>query len=716
MVRRGPVSGFETVFRRGDGVNIPVSISGYLVRDERGEPQFLEGTIEDITERRKNERALRESEERFRKIIHTIPSMVTIWDMSLRCMYASPSSFRLTGHTPEEYLNLTLDRIMTPASLEATYRIYMEALERETAGINAERFDVLEIEAYRKDGTVMNCENTMTFLRDADGKAAACLVISTDITERTRAEKQREEAAEALRISEERYRLLAENSGDVILTMDTNLRVTYVSPAVFKLRGMTPEESEGQSLDQIVTPASLEAAFADYLRVQPEIERGENPTSHLELELYRKDGSTIWVEIALTPLRDDTGTLKGFMGVYHDISERRRAEKELRESEEKYKFLVENTTDVSSGSSTRRPRGHLRIELPGTDSRLFTHEAPGMTPSNFSPETRKRVQAGFTRIVAGKEPSDRILIEAEHIARDGRTVWMEINAVLKRYERGKPVAFNGVSRDITERKRNEQALRESERRLGDIINFLPIATLVIDRAGRITAWNRALEEMTGAKAADMIGKEDYEYALPFYGERRPILVDRVFSTEKSSGRNTAISTARVASSRRSHSYRSWGRTGLSSRASRAPSTVPTGASSGPLNRSGDVTEMRRVERELKKAEEKFRTILETMDSGYYEVDLRGTMMYCNPALKNFLGYGKDELEGKNFRDYMDEEEAERITKIFNKVYASGKPSDDFYWNSPRKGRQSAYSAASAFPIMNEGAIVGFRGTVRTSTP
>ncbi len=574
MVRRGPVSGFETVFRRGDGATIPVSISGYLVRDERGEPQFLEGTIEDITERRKNERALRESEERFR--------------------------------------------------------------------------------------------------------------------------------------------LLAENSGDVILTMDTNLRVTYVSPAVYKLRGVTPEESEGQSLDQIVTPASLEAAFADYLRVQPEIERGENPTSHLELELYRKDGSTIWVEIALTPLRDDTGSLKGFMGVYHDISERRRAEKELRESEEKYKFLVENTTDViwifdlSSMCYTFASNSLERILGYSPD------EAPGMTLDQlFSPETRKRVQAGFTRIVAGKEPSDRILIEAEHIARDGRAVWMEINAVLKRDERGRPVAFNGVSRDITERKRNEQALRESERRLGDIINFLPIATLVIDREGRITAWNRALEEMTGAKAADMIGKGNHEYALPFYGERRPILVDRVFSPEEEL-RTKYSHIRREGGILEAESFiPKLGENGAVLQGFASPLYGSDGSIIGAIESIRDVTEMRRVERELKKAEEKFRTILETMDSGYYEVDLKGTMVYCNPALKNFLGYGEDELEGKNFRDYMDEEESERITKIFNKVYTSGKPSDDFYWKFSKKGRESAYSAASAYPIMNEGgAIVGFRGTVR----
>ena len=82
--------------------------------------------------------------------------------------------------------------------------------------------------------------------------------------------------------------------------------------------------------------------------------------------------------------------------------------------------------------------------------------------------------------------------------------------------------------DITDRKRMEAALKESERRLADIIDFLPDATFAIDLSGKVIAWNRAMEEMTGVKAEDMLGKGDYEYAIPFYGMRRPVLIDLVF--------------------------------------------------------------------------------------------------------------------------------------------------------------------------------------------
>jgi PAS domain S-box-containing protein len=186
-----------------------------------------------------------------------------------------------------------------------------------------------------------------------------------------------------------------------IVTMyDVQARCTYVSPSITKLRGLSVEEAQRESFDRVMTTDSLRNLMAVYEQMMPKVIRGENPAPRLELEQYRREGSTSWTEASINTLRDGAGRLTGFVG---------------------------------------------------------------------------------------------------------------------------------VSRDISERKKAEAALRESERRLADIIDFLPIATMVIDSHGITRAWNREMEKSTGVKAADMVGKGDHECAPPFYGERRSTFIDLVLT-------------------------------------------------------------------------------------------------------------------------------------------------------------------------------------------
>src|SRR5512142_2796613 len=111
--------------------------------------------------------------------------------------------------------------------------------------------------------------------------------------------------------------------------------------------------------------------------------------------------------------------------------------------------------------------------------------------------------------------------------RDGTVMWGSFTATLVRTVRGEAEYIDGIMEDITHRKHAEDALRESERRLASLIDLMPDAAFVIDGNGVVVAWNRAVELLTGFKAEQMLGKEDYEYAIPFYGKKRPILIDLV---------------------------------------------------------------------------------------------------------------------------------------------------------------------------------------------
>ena len=115
---------------------------------------------------------------------------------------------------------------------------------------------------------------------------------------------------------------------------------------------------------------------------------------------------------------------------------------------------------------------------------------------------------------------------------NGQVLWVQEGSQVILNAQGDIDFIYGAFIDITERKEAEEALRESKRRFQDIIDFLPDATMVIDQQRTVIAWNRAMEALTGVKAQDILGKGNYEYALPFWGERRPIIIDNVFAEEK----------------------------------------------------------------------------------------------------------------------------------------------------------------------------------------
>ena len=121
--------------------------------------------------------------------------------------------------------------------------------------------------------------------------------------------------------------------------------------------------------------------------------------------------------------------------------------------------------------------------------------------------------------------------EYQAFRKDGSAFLISENARSVKNEKGEIYCYEGFMQDITKRNQAEEALLDSEKKLVNIVNFLPDATFVIDTKGKVITWNKAIEEMTGVKAKDMVGKGNYEYALPFYGERRPVLIDLVLESE-----------------------------------------------------------------------------------------------------------------------------------------------------------------------------------------
>jgi DNA-binding response OmpR family regulator/DNA-binding CsgD family transcriptional regulator len=172
---------------------------------------------------------------------------------------------------------------------------------------------------------------------------------------------------------------------------------------------------------------------------------------------------------------------------------------------------------------------------------------------------------------------------------------------LRRLQKQMEIQNVHLIEEIEERKRMEEALLESEQRLSDIINFLPDATFALNHEGKIIAWNQAIEEMTGEKAEDMLGKGDYEYSLPFYGIRRPMLINFVFRHDdeiekkyfflKREG-NIILAEGNVSIKGKIHTL--W--------AKASPLYNSSGSIAGAIESIRDITDRKKSEKALKKRE------------------------------------------------------------------------------------------------------------------
>jgi PAS domain S-box-containing protein/putative nucleotidyltransferase with HDIG domain len=194
-----------------------------------------------------------------------------------------------------------------------------------------------------------------------------------------------------------------------------------------------------------------------------------------------------------------------------------------------------------------------------------------------------------------------------------------------------------LQQEITVRKQAEDALRESERRLYDIINFLPDATFAINRKGKVIAWNKAIEEMTGIKADDMLGKGDYEYNLPFYGERRPSLIDLVLRADEEIEERYQY-VRRYGNILLGEAIVNMKEENLTLSGKASPLYDSDGNIIGAIESIRDITEQKLTEDALYHAEAEYRAIFENAQEGIFRSTFDGRFIIANRALASMLHY------------------------------------------------------------------------------
>jgi len=659
----------------------------YLVKGKI-DSNILVRALRYAIERQQLRVALGESEARYRLLADNIADVIWTADSEARITYVSPSIKRVLGYTVEETLKLKISDILTPDSTEQARRLVKWQMKTFARG---EQYPPasMTLEHVRKDGSTVWAEVMLSFMQDKKGNVTGIMGATRDITERRKAE-------ETLRQSEQRYRLLAENVNDIIWTRDMNLRTTYVSPSVTQMSGYSVEEVVSMSLEESMTPASLEivkSAFSKVIAAE-EGQRDLSAAIVLEVELIHKDGSIVPVEMNVNLLRDPDGHPTGFLGVTRDITERKKAEGALRQSEERYRELFENANDIiythdlkgnfiSINRAAELATGYTRDELIGKNiASMLTPESLELAHQMI---TRKIREGGQTRY------------ELEIVTKDGHKILLEVNTRLI-YEEGKPVGTQGIARDITERKKAEEALGVSEEKLRRYLESSPDAIYINDENGTFLYGNLVAERVIGYSKEELIGHSFLELNIlpPEYLAKAAQTLELNLA-----GKPTGPDEFEL--------VRKDG-----SRVFVEISTYPTTHDNKVevIGIARDITERKKMEQELRLLSDAVKMSTDSITIA----DLEGNVVDVNEAtLKIQEASSKSDLIGLKSSDFIAPEEQEKALEDLGQVMEKGYITGVEYHIVTRDGKRILVETNASIMKNNSGEAVGVVAVTRDIT-
>jgi len=434
----GEIATMESRITCKDGRVRTVEISGMVLGEET-----LVALI-DITERVNAERKLRQQS----RIIEQAPLSIAITDLSGAIEYVNPRFCEVTGYTLDEVLDQNPRVLKSGKTAPEVYTQMWQTLSRGEVWRG-------ELCNKKKNGDLYYEQAVIAPVTDDSGAITHYVALKEDITEQKRSE-------EALRQSQERYRLIAENTNDTIWLYDlATERFTYCSPSVFKLRGITVEEMMTQTMADSLTPASaahIAAIMPDRLARFAAGDLSVRTEMH-ELDQVHRDGRIIATEVSTTLLAGATGRPEQILGVTRDVTERRRAEHELQQSRsrlvqaEQIARLGNWSLELATGEITWSDEMYRLLDLdPAT-----TKPSMELYHSFLPPEDRELLQRRFTEAL---ETRQRFVLGTRLILRSGQLKYAEGTGEVIVDAAGQPLRAIGTVQDVTERRLIEIELHE----------------------------------------------------------------------------------------------------------------------------------------------------------------------------------------------------------------------------------------------------------------
>ena len=612
-----------------------------------------------------------------------IPAGIFWSDSEGNILYANRKFQELFGYTAEDIPTIAAWHSL--AYPDSAYREEMTPSLLDLLSGKNNATEYIDVSITCKDGSIRHACQSCARTSDR------ILATYFDITERKNSER-------LIRQSEERYRNIIEQMEDGCFETDLTGNFTFVNNAECRLLGYKKEELIGKNNLFYADEKSAKEIHRFFVDI---CKTGKAVKSH-ELHFAKKDGNRVIHDVSISLLRDTQGKPTGFRGIARDITERKQIEEALRQSEEKYRSTIETIQDGYfeidlTGKYTFlndiicQHLKYSREELIGADNRAYQ-----------TPEEAKKTYLAFRQVYETGIPNKAL--EMEIIRKDGTTGVSEVSISLIKDSSGVPIGFRGVSRDISERKQMEDALRQSEEKYRNILQSIQEGYIELDLAGNYTFVNDANCRLLGYSRDEIIGmnarqhmphEDKYKKVLQAYTELfltgKPIESLEIFSVKKDGTPviyETSVTLIKDVQ----------------------------GKANGFRGVSRDITQRKNMEESLRQSEERYRTIIEQMEDGYFETDLSGRFTFVNDAECRNTGYSREEIIGKKSSLFANEKTYKELFNLFSNIYQTGKPIKSYDLALFKKDGTRTYNEISVNLIRNaQGESVGFRGIARDVT-
>jgi PAS domain S-box-containing protein len=577
-------------------------MEGIVAQDADGAPT-IRVVISDITDRKRIEETLRESEKRYRTLVEHVGEGVGITDFEERFIFANPAAEAIFGVSHGGLLEHDLHEFITPERFD----VILEQTRRRKLGETS----IYEVEINRPDGEERELLVTAVPELDRQRQVVGTFGVFRDITERKRAE-------EKLRESEARYRTLVEHIGEGVGITDFEERFVFANPAGETIFGVPLGGLLGHDLHEFITPERFGVIREQTRR------RKLGETSIYEVEISRADGEERELLVTAVPMLDRQGQVVGTFGVFRDITERKRAEEKLRESE----ALLNATQRLSKvGGWTWDVK---KKNMFWTEETYRIHDfVPGeMAPGSpehidrsaacYDEKDRPVILGAFQRCAEQGEPYD---LELPFTSAGGRGLRVRTTGQAV-WEGGRIVKVVGYIMDISSQI-NEQTIRSTQE--GVIVYGLDLQYQV---------WNPFMEQLSGMAAGEVVGKHPLEL-FPFLRESGVMeRLEKALAGEASAAFEFPVHMPRPE------------RSGWASEIT-TPLRNTKGDVIGVISVVRDITERKRAEDRIQELNQHIRSILESAAEGIFGLNLEGEITFVNPAAARMLGYAMEELAGRN---------------------------------------------------------------------